>query len=318
LIYHVYANQSNAGDWLAARGIQRALSGNSVHECFCDEPFIEATLHTLASATPDDLIVIGGGGLFMDYFVPFWQGFARLADRVSYGLWGVGVCDLKLEPTLPPRDLIQDIVVKARFCCVRDKATQQWLSACNLPEPTGCPSLLELSLPLEHGRGILHVDNYTTAGVRVYEAMDAYAADWAQRTDRQLLRTNNRLHSQKAAELDRILNLYRKADIILSSALHGCILGAAMGRKVIAVSGDWKIDSFMQSVGLERWLCDVSEVDRVRDLLPAIEEQEHPRLAIEDIRKWNDSIGRNVLATYLNRLAASGSADSFALLRGAI
>ena len=66
MIYHVYANQSNAGDWLSARGIQSLLAPLELKKLFCDTPFAPETLAVLREAGPDDFIVIGGGGLFMD------------------------------------------------------------------------------------------------------------------------------------------------------------------------------------------------------------------------------------------------------------
>ena len=84
MIYHVYANQKNIGDWLSARAIQLLIGGGPVVELFCDGPYVKQTLAVLANAGPGDLVVIGGGGLFMDYFVPFWEGFLPIAPRVRF------------------------------------------------------------------------------------------------------------------------------------------------------------------------------------------------------------------------------------------
>ena len=81
MIHHVYANQSNVGDWLSAQGIQSLLDPLQVKEHFCDAPFVPDTLKHLAKATERDFILIGGGGLFMDYFAPFWEGFREVATR---------------------------------------------------------------------------------------------------------------------------------------------------------------------------------------------------------------------------------------------
>ena len=77
MIYHIYANRSNIGDWLSAKGIQKLLAPLEITECLCDIPFLEETMEKLSKATEKDLIVIGGGGLFMDYFILFW-------DAVNY------------------------------------------------------------------------------------------------------------------------------------------------------------------------------------------------------------------------------------------
>ncbi len=65
MIYHIFANRSNVGDWLSAIGIQKLL-GIPVAECLCDMPFIAETFALLNNARANDLIVIGGGGLLMD------------------------------------------------------------------------------------------------------------------------------------------------------------------------------------------------------------------------------------------------------------
>ena len=94
MIYHVYANQSNIGDWLSAIGIQSLLAPAAITELFCDAPFVADTLATLAVASKGDAVVVGGGGLFMDYFTPFWEGLRAIVDSVPTYLWGVGYCDL--------------------------------------------------------------------------------------------------------------------------------------------------------------------------------------------------------------------------------
>ena len=68
MIHHIYANQSNIGDWLSALGIQSLLPSVNVVEPFCDEPFTPDTLAALSECAADDFVIIGGGGLFMDYF----------------------------------------------------------------------------------------------------------------------------------------------------------------------------------------------------------------------------------------------------------
>lgn len=73
-IHHVYANRSNAGDWLSARGVQMLLGDVPIEEHLCDEPFVPETLRSLSTLQRTDIVVVGGGGLLMDYFVPFWEG----------------------------------------------------------------------------------------------------------------------------------------------------------------------------------------------------------------------------------------------------
>ncbi len=258
MIYHVYANRSNIGDWLSALGIQSLLRPHPVTELLCDEPFVPETLDTLAHASSQDLVVIGGGGLFMDYFTPFWEGLLHRAAHVPYCIWGVGFCDLKREPSRLPERLLEEVVRRSQLCVVRDRLTRHALGGELLP-PVACPSLAMVEPPTGQGHGLLHVDNYSTAGADVYEAMDAAGREFAERTGRPCRGTNNRISGGDVGALTNTLLLYERSDLVLSSALHGCIIAVAMGRPVLAVSGDRKIESFMEAVGLRDWVCDITE-----------------------------------------------------------
>src|SRR5262249_44260367 len=138
MIHHVFAKRSNAGDWLAARGIQALLGTQEIREHLCDRPFAAGTLAALARTGPEDLIVIGGGGLFTDSFTPFWEGFRPIARRTPFCIWGVGFVDLDGERSRPPRALLQEITAAARVCRVRDELTRAFLAPVPLPDPVPC------------------------------------------------------------------------------------------------------------------------------------------------------------------------------------
>src|SRR5262249_9762440 len=151
-IYHVFANRSNVGDWLSARGIQSLLAPLPVTELLCDEPFVPQTLERLSAAGPDDLVVIGGGGLFMDYFEPFWRGSAPVGEGVPFCLWGAGCCAMKRPASRPPRALIAGIAARSRLCVVRDELTLDFLSGQGQPRVVPCPTLnVVTACPPGHG-----------------------------------------------------------------------------------------------------------------------------------------------------------------------
>jgi Polysaccharide pyruvyl transferase len=268
VIHQVFANRSNVGDWLSARAIQKLL-GREFAEHLCDEPFVPETLAHLRQATPDDLIVIGGGGLFMDYFAEFWEGFRVIAERVPFAIWGVGCCDMKRQNSRLPAALLEDIVNRSRLCIVRDELTRTMLSGCALPPPVACPtlSLIESAPP---GLGVLHVDAFDNVGEANYEAMEAFGQEFATATGRPFHSINNLIPAGSEKSLNAVLARYEHADLILTGRLHGCIVGLAMGRKILAVSGDHKVESFMQAAGLGDWVLDLSDVGsvprRLRDL----------------------------------------------------
>jgi polysaccharide pyruvyl transferase WcaK-like protein len=295
MIHHVYANRSNIGDWLSARGIQALLRPHRVVEHLCDQPFVPQTLEKLSAAGADDLIVIGGGGLFMDYFAAFWEGMLPISRRVPTVIWGAGYCDHKRQPSQAPRKLLAEIAAECRVCIVRDELSRTLLGL-DLPPPVPCPSVCapDLTVPAEPAPAILHVDNYVVAGAEVFEAMDAAARQFAAETGRRYQRTNNRINPPSEGELARTLALY-SADVILSSALHGCIVGVVLGRKVLAVSGDRKIEAFMQAAGLLDWVLDIGQADQVLERLRRIETQQLASRFVEDARRRNAAIAEAIL-----------------------
>lgn len=294
MIYHVFANRSNIGDWLSARGIQKLLSPLKVKECLCDDPFVLETIACLSKANKRDLIIIGGGGLLMDYFDRFWQGFSKIAMSVPFCVWGVGYCDLKYEKTHPHKGLIEDIINQSKLCIVRDELTRSYLKNCNLSKPVLCPSIVVIEKSEEKGEGLLHVDNYTTVGSEAYEAMCAAGKTFAKEIEGVYRKTNNRIQESNENQLNTALNYYRNSRYILSSGLHGCVIGAAMGKKILAVSGDRKIDMFMESVGLKKWTLDPKEIDHIDVKLHELHKQISTDLIIEKFRIENKNIARNI------------------------
>jgi polysaccharide pyruvyl transferase WcaK-like protein len=296
MIYHVYANQSNVGDWLSARGIQSLLAPHAVTELFCDEPFVPPTLAVLARATPADFIVIGGGGLFMDYFVPFWQGFQSIADRVPFAIWGAGACDMKLEASRPPLALVGDIVARSRLCVVRDELTRQLLGGGNLPAPVICPAVVAVPFTGGETRRLLHVDHFNNVGEGVYQRMVDAAAAFAARTGRSEQQMNNLISAGHNGQLRQALEMYASADLILSSRLHGCIIALALGRRVLVVSGDHKVEAFMSASGLGEWVLDLAQVEQLPEKLEQLSEQKLPVEFIEAGRRANRAVAAQILA----------------------
>lgn len=303
MIHHVFANRSNIGDWLSAKGIQRLLQPFRVKEYLCDEPFAADTLHALAALPKGELVVIGGGGLFMDYFAPFWSGLREVVSRLNVCVWGVGYCDLKYETSHPPLEVIQEVVSHTRLCIVRDELTRTYLDRYEVPAPVACPSMVAIQ-PDAGDCGLLHVDNYTSAGADVYEAMDDICRDFAARTDRPYYKTNNRIETGVESELARRLTLYRRADLVVSSALHGCVIAVAMGRPVIAVSGDRKIEAFMSMAGLKDWVLDTRQVAA----LPALIEKLHTQPKVSGFARRVRSQNA-LIAERVRRILQDASAD---------
>jgi polysaccharide pyruvyl transferase WcaK-like protein len=295
MIHHVFANRSNIGDWLSARGIQHLLAPHRVVEHLCDDPFVDETLAALRELSPSDLLVIGGGGLLMDYFAPFWRGVRPIAERVPTVLWGIGCVDLKQEASRLAPEVIQPIVRAARLCVVRDTLTRELLGG-TVPPPVPCPSLVAVDETPPPGDGFLHVANYTTVGAVVYDRMRAESEAFAERAGLRFRETNNRIEPDREAELAQRLSLYRRSSLVASSALHGCIIAVAMGRPVLAVSGDRKIDAFMQAAGLGSWVLAQDGLNQLTPMLGRLATQPRPALFVAAARQANRDVAARVLA----------------------
>ncbi len=298
MIHHVFANKSNVGDWLSAQGIQSLLGkyaaqGNLL-EHFCDEPFVPATLQALSQASVTDLVIIGGGGLFMDYFMPFWQGFLPISGRVPFCIWGVGYCDAKHRDSRPASVLLETLVRRARFCSVRDDLSRQYLAACSVPAAVTCPSVCVLEPATEYGHGLLYVDAYDNMGGRSYQQTLALLQGFAGSSGRSYRQLNNRIQAGSEAELHDMLDTYRDSDLVVSSRLHGCIIALALGKKVLAISGDRKVESFMARAGLAEWVVDAANVQAIPEYLDRIEQQGSAQEFIDTSRRDNALLGRKV------------------------
>jgi len=317
MIHHVFATKSNIGDWMSAKGIQRLLSPYPVVESFCDDPFVSDTIDRLSRLSSTDLIVIGGGGLFMDYFSPFWEGFAPIAERVPFCIWGVGYCDLKNVESRPPTELLCRIVRESQLCIVRDDLTREYLADLNIPVPVQCPAMAVLDPPVADGFGVLHADHFNVIGSDAYEVVHAAALRFAQDTGRGYQQTDNQISDGDESALAEQLDRYARADVLVTSRLHGCIIGLAMGRKVLAISGDRKVDSFMKAAGLSEWVCDVNDLGGLSHRLAAIEEQRWPREFVQRVRAENKVVG-DLVKNIAHRLQAGlGPAENGASAVGA-
>jgi hypothetical protein len=169
--------------------------------------------------------------------------------------------------------LLEEVVRGARRCVVRDELTRRYLGRCDLPAPVACPSL-SLVTPLPRlNRQLLHVANLSSVGGAAYEEMLECTRGFVAATGRTYCETNNQIPRDNVAALGQQLELYRAADLVLSSGLHGCVLGVGLGRPVVAVSADQKVDAFMDQAGLGAWVCPYDRLEKLPELLRSADQQ---------------------------------------------
>jgi hypothetical protein len=243
----------------------------------------------------------------MDYFAPFWEGFRDVAARVPFAIWGVGCCDMKRHPTHPSFRLVSEIVRLSRLCVVRDELTRGWLGGCEIPPPVVCPTLVAVPSMVGQQPRLLHVDHYDNVGQEIYERMVAVAETFAERTGRSYRQTNNLIPAGHNGALQKTLDLYASADLVLTSRLHGCIIALAMGRRVLVVSGDLKVESFMDAAGLGDWVCDLDEMDSLPARLESLHRQVLPSDFIELGRRRNRDVADQVRALIAQGQARKGA-----------
>jgi hypothetical protein len=207
----------------------------------------------------------------MDYFTPFWEGFRSIARRVLRSASGASAGRLKHEHSQPPRAARGDRLPEP-VCRVRRARASSWLPVLWPLRP--CPSLS--SVQAAPPSGLASCTWPTRPSAQAYEEMSRAACS-SRRTHRRLGETDNQIPSGDEGAMERVLDRYRACDLVLSSRLHGCILGLALGRKVLAVSGDWKVESFMSAAGLDEWVLDRDRPAPLLRRLEALEGQVAPR-----------------------------------------
>ena len=266
MIFHIYADETNIGDLVSALGIKKSLGirntrnfvfkeymekyGDSWHSVMCDEIQKNAKL--------TDLIVIGGGGLFHACFENFWKEFLEREYKTETYLWGIGNCEIKDESTLLPRQLIEEIMIKTTILSVRDQRTAAWISHARSIKIIGCPSLSYFgnSRHFKSSRQItptrmLYVKHEGLEKVFDKE-ITAHIEKIASDNNFELKMINNFIPS--ALYKNELLDNYSWADVIITSRLHGCIIGYAYAKKVIAISNDHKIDEFMLAINSHEYV----------------------------------------------------------------
>lgn len=81
--------------------------------------------------------------------------------------------------------------------------------------------------------------------------------------------------------------------MILTGRFHGCVIGQAMGRKVLAVSGDRKVESFM-AAGLGEAVLGLDDAALLRDRLEALPGQPTRPEFLARARRGNEQLGAPV------------------------
>jgi len=196
----------------------------------------------------------------------------------------VGCCDLKRDNTSISKDLMTGIVRQSRLCVVRDRLTWDFFHSRSLPDPVPCPSLSVIERSERPSRGLLHATHAGIVAPDTYQELCGILKELAGKSDRPYWETRNRIEP-KARNLQLELDKYRNSDVVISSRLHGCIIAVGMGKKLIALSGDRKIDHFMDLAGLKDWVLEIEEIRRLPAMLARLEKQKSAGAFVDRVRQ---------------------------------
>lgn len=324
----LYANDENVGDYLSAQGIVELLGG--VDHALGFEYHRPLIARTLRSLGPDDLVVVGGGGLLKNTFDSFWRFFLGLAQErgFRYALWGVGYCDVKGQQTRGDQQLLRGVVAGAVAAGLRDPMSLEPFGDLAQAELVPCPAIpyVRSRTKQPSGTHILSVEHpglisalqglgQRDVGAGIRQSTSSLAA----RTGEAVVSIDNlmpvsqflptraaarlaptrRARRRTAARARELLDLYAGARLVVTTRLHGAILGLASNTPVVAMSGDRKIDEFFELLGLSRWVAG-STTDLER-LLATVDGYELPVGRLEWVATANTEFCRRL------RTAHSGS-----------
>lgn len=297
MIFHVSANESNVGDWLSAVGIRRLMDNLPAERLYCDAYFLADTLERLGRAEAGDVLIIGGGGLFQDYFMPFWRGVAPLLDRgVRFCLWGIGIAGGGLKGD--SAGLVRRMAGRSAVCAVRDELTRDSLELPSNTTVTPCPAIMGARLlltPRARQKRIVHAVHPDIVSDADSEKARQCAKAHAASTAREYRETDNRVSQGNGDELRSCVALYAGADQVISSRLHGCIIGLALGCHVLALSSDMKVRAFMESAGLGDWICPTDDAEAIGRKLATLDSQAATTALLERAESGNRRIAQAVL-----------------------
>lgn len=322
----VYANDENIGDFLSAQGI--ALLADRNTRLFPFERRMPALRAMLSRLDPGATVIVGGGGLLKDSFDRFWRVILEAHARSKFRLvlWGVGYCDVVGEDTRGALCLAREVVRSSAGSAFRDDLSYEPFADLSGTRVIGCPALHALRFldpPLISGsapRRLLRVDHPDLlAGISRRRNVDAAARfslvcqEWAEERDYEVDATSNMIdrvgkvpdsvrarmgvtpletRAAKRRAFALLSRHYAPADIVVTSRLHGAIIAAGLGKRVVALSNDAKIDQFMSSIGLGRFV--TRDVEEVPELLNSIEWQPCITERVATLRAQNEAFASDL------------------------
>jgi polysaccharide pyruvyl transferase WcaK-like protein len=281
-IHLVFANRVNIGDLLSALGIIECLPELEILtyeiEPRDSAPNFGSNKRLISNLRdeigPSDVVVIGGGGLLHNYFETFWNEVIDSELNCQIFLWGIGICEAKNRNTLLSEATKSKILTRCHVLSVRDQRTASWLSNTRIYPVVECPSNVVLrkyglysktrAAIAKNVLFVLHHDINTEEYRELRQVILALESD----QDCTVSVIDNLLF--KNQDIEDVLKTYQNSDVVITSRLHGCIIAKALGKPIIAIAHDTKIDEYMNSVGLGEFVLNSNDSDKVFSMLSLI------------------------------------------------
>lgn len=276
-IFHFCANHVNIGDRISADGIFSLLherhSNIEYYRLFCDKEFVASCTQIVEQKyTNDDLIIVGGGGLLIQYFMPFWKWLARFrTGKCRYILWGLGVCENDRLKKLTDTDMeiFQTIFKYSIVTSVRDKLTHNLFNELGSIAKAGCPAhvmITKLEINNESiDSHLLYVDHSDLTTKEELDHISSVLNLYGMNIGIQKTLFCNNLCHPKQPVSQYLKTYYENAKIIVTTRLHGAIIGLSLGKPVVAISKDTKLNSYFSDFGLDSYITD--NIDNLTEIL---------------------------------------------------
>lgn len=281
-IIQIFADKSNIGDWISALSIQELLkersSLNFSEYLLANFSVMDSTIKILNTLSKHDIVIIGGGGLLHPYFAPLWKSLHKMHFKFQLHIWGIGICQQRdLLANHISGELIKEVVDRSVSFSFRDSATVSFIGLSD-DFVIGCPSMSYSLLNTskletdENEDVLLHVMHPELAGAN-NEIWIKSMGIMADSLGMRYCQIDNIVPVNSKKELTEMLELYERSKWIISSRLHGCILGATFNKKIIAISNDNKINAFMRDAGKSEWCFDISDFKEVQNKIYTLSKQ---------------------------------------------
>jgi hypothetical protein len=239
-VLQFYSPVDNIGNYTSVLGIHEMLGFVpdvwSCHSCV-DWDFVNKNYK---------LIIIGGAGLLHGVFNSFWKDVSEQCE-VPVICWGIGACFPrsardKTEPA--SREYVNDVFDRALLVDLRDQRTVDYYG-CAKATICFCPTAawvrsIGLHEPAQKSKGLLLVEH-----LELVPDQDISCRRRLLKDSGYNFRFAGNVQTRRHGVLDIVQNMYWGSSTIVTTRLHGAIIGRSMNLPVIVSSYDDKLDAFV-------------------------------------------------------------------------